>query len=218
MEGSPREMRGTQAAPVPPKLRRRPSMVAGSVAALTVGALVGGWAFVSLSESQSVVAVRSTVHRGQVIAREDLITVQIGVDPALKPVPAAGLDDLVGKRAALDLAAGGLLTAGEVTVVTIPAPGQTVVGINLPAGQMPAMDLQPGDRVRIVSTPGSGGEAPATGSVPAEVTATVVSVQQRSDTTAASVVNVSVLSQAAASLAAQAATGKVALVLDSPAG
>ena len=35
---------------------------------------------------------------------------RIGVDPALSPIPAIELDGVVGKRAAMDLPSGGLVT------------------------------------------------------------------------------------------------------------
>ena len=94
----------------PPRLRRRPALVAASVAAICLGALLAVWAYNGASTSQGVLAVRTTVHRGELITRADLMTAQIGVDPVLKPLPASAADSVVGKRAAMDLAAGGLVT------------------------------------------------------------------------------------------------------------
>ena len=76
----------------PPKLRRRPLLVVASVAAVCLGGLLGVWAYTSVTTAQEVVAVRSTVQRGALISRDDLVTVRIGVDPALNPVPAGQLD------------------------------------------------------------------------------------------------------------------------------
>ena len=41
------------------------------------------------------------------------MTVRIGVDPALTALPVDQLDGLVGQRAAMDLAAGGLVDAAD---------------------------------------------------------------------------------------------------------
>jgi flagella basal body P-ring formation protein FlgA len=90
------------------------------------------------------------VHRGEVIEASDLMAVRVGVDPALTPIPAADLQSLVGQRAAMDLAAGGLVTRQDVTASVLPAEGMSVVGVSLPAGGLPGTALQAGDRVRIV--------------------------------------------------------------------
>ncbi len=197
----------------PPRLRRRPALVAASVAAVCVGALLAVWAYSSLSTAQSVLAVRTTVHRGELITRDELVAVQVGVDPALRPVSTGQLGQVVGRRAALDLPAGALLTGEAVTDAVVPAAGLSVVGVALTAAQMPSTLLTAGDQVRIVTTPGQQGDVGA-GVTPEAVSVTVVSVQPAGDS-ATAVVNVSVPSGSAARLAAQVATGRVALVLDS---
>ncbi len=196
----------------PPKLRRRPILIAGSVAAICLGALLAVWAYTSTSTAQEVLAVRTTVHRGELITRDDLMTAQVGVDPALRPMSAADLDSVVGKRAAMDLAAGGLVTQEDLATAVLPAKGMSIVGISLTPAMMPATELQTGDDVRIVSTPGDQGDAAA--GEPVAITATVVEVRTSGDS-GQTVVDVSVPAADAARLAARAATGKVALVLDS---
>ena len=131
----------------PPRLRRRPALVAASVAAVCVGALLAVWAYSSLSTAQSVLAVRTTVHRGEVITRDELVAVQVGVDPALRPVSTGQLEQVVGRRAALDLPAGALLTGEAVTDAVVPAAGLSVVGVALTAAQMPSTPLTAGDQV-----------------------------------------------------------------------
>lgn len=197
----------------PPRLRRRPALVAASVAAICLGALLAVWAYTGASTAQEVLAVRNTVHRGEVITSADLMTARIGVDPALKPLPASAAQAVVGKRAAMDLAAGGLVTQEDVTSAVVPAKGMSVVGVSLPPALMPAVPLQSGDQVRIVATPGQQGDV-AAGTTPRSIEATVVGVRGGGDN-GQSVVDVSVPFDQAAELAARAATGKVALVLDS---
>lgn len=196
----------------PPKLRRRPLLVLASVAAVLAGALLGVWAYTSTTTSREVVAVRSTIARGEVIDRGDLMLVRVTLDPALSPVDGARIDDLVGQRAAMDLPAGGLVTDEAVTASVLPAQGQSVVGVSLPAGLLPGPPLQAGDAVRVVATPGEQGEVSS--GEQRSITATVVGVHADPET-ARTVVSVQVPHAAAAELAARAATGKVALVLDS---
>lgn len=196
----------------PPKLRRRPLLVAASIAAVVLGALLAVWAYTSTSNTQEVVAARNTVPRGQAITREDLMVARVGVDPALTPIPASELDALVGQRPAVDLAAGGLVTRQNLASTVLPAKGTAIVGVSLTPAMMPATPLEAGDTVRIVSTPGPQGD-PAATAEPQVITATVVTVHPGTDEH--TVVDVSVPAPQAAQLAARAATAKVALVLDS---
>ena len=210
-DGEPTSAPGEQFAP-PPKLRRRPVLIAASVAAISLGALASMWAYQSTSDAQSVLAVRQTIERGDVITADDLMTVNISVDPALKPLSADQASSVVGKHAALDMSAGGVVTQDQVTGQALPVKGSSVVGIALTPGMMPANQIRVGDRVRVVVTPGQQGEMP-TGQ-PDSIEAVVVGVA-KDETTGNAIVNVQVPNNEGPMLAARAATGKVALVLDS---
>ena len=209
--GEPTSAPGEQFAP-PPKLRRRPVLIAASVAAISLGALASMWAYQSTSDAQSVLAVRQTIERGDVITADDLMTVNISVDPALKPLSADQASSVVGKHAALDMSAGGVVTQDQVTEQALPAKGSSVVGIALTPGMLPANQIRVGDKVRVVVTPGQQGEMP-TGQ-PDSIEAVVVGVA-KDETTGNAIVNVQVPNNEGPMLAARAATGKVALVLDS---
>jgi flagella basal body P-ring formation protein FlgA len=133
-------------------------LVVASVAAVCFGGLLGVWAYTSVTTAQEVVAVRTTIQRGALISRDDLVAVRIGVDPALKPIPAVELDGVVGQRAAMDLPAGGLVTQGSITATVVPAQDMSVVGVAVPAVLLPGEPLRAGDQVRVVATPGQQGE------------------------------------------------------------
>ena len=92
-----------------------------------------------------------------------------------------------------------------------PAGGVVLVGVALTAAQMPGEPLQGGDRVRVVDTPTAQGDPPAT--TPASIPATVASVSAP-DASGVVVVTVVVDADVAPDLAARAATGRVALVVD----
>ncbi|MDF1605874.1 SAF domain-containing protein [Nocardioides sp. YIM 152315] len=196
----------------PPKLRRRPAMVVAAVIVTALGCLLGAWAWSATTDTREVLAARDTIHRGEVIEAGDIERVRISGDPALSPLSASAYDDVVGSRAALDIAAGGLLTSEATAAEPIPAEGQSVVGISLTPAQVPGMPLYGGDRVRIVVTPGQSGNAPA-GS-PQFTVGEVVDTSM-DETTGNTVVNVLVPYADAGVLAARAASGNVALVLDS---
>lgn len=199
----------------PLKLRRRPMLVVASVAVVCLGALLGVFAWSSVSDGHQVLAARSMIARGQVLTREQLVVVRVGVDPALSPVPAEQIDSLVGKRAALDVAAGSLLTTAAVTDKVLPVAGVSVVGVAVGPGGMPGTALMAGDRVRVVLTPGAQGTV--SGGEQKTLSATVASVASSGDGGPATqtVVSVLVPEADAATLAAWVSTGKVAVVLDS---
>ena len=196
----------------PPKLRRRPALVVAAVIVTALGCLLGAWAWSATTSTQEVLAARDTIHRGEVIDAEDIQRIRINGDPALSPLPASAYDDVVGQRAALDVAAGGLLTAESTAHEALPPRGQSVVGISLTPAQVPGLPLYGGDKVRIFVTPGDNREAPANS--PQFTMAEVVGTYS-DETTGNTVVNVLVRYTDAGVLAARAAVGNVALVLDS---
>lgn len=215
--GAPVPVPPADPVPAPPRARRRWGLLAAMAAVVCVGALGNVWLHAATSNAHQVVAARTMIERGTVISRDDLVTVQVGTDPALRPVPASQIDALVGQRAAVDVAAGSLLTAGSVTSVNVPAAGFSLVGVAAMLAMMPGSPLVAGDRVRVVATPGLQGEVSA-GSSPVSVAAVVVSTRGGTDPTGAgaqTIITVQVRSGDAAQLAAMAATGRVAVVLDS---
>lgn len=196
----------------PPKLRRRPALVAGGIVAICLGALIAGWAWTATTNTHEVLVARRSIERGALIESDDLARVRVSADPALKPLPASEFDNVVGQRAALDIAAGGLLTAEATSAAVVPPSGMSVVGVALTPAQVPSLALRTGDRVRVVVTPAQGAE-PAAGA-PQFSGADVVGV--RADAEAGQlVVDLLVPYAEAAVLAARVATGNVALVLDS---
>lgn len=201
----------TASPPVPEttKLQRRPSAVVLALVLVCLGGLTGLWLWTSSSAATEVVAVRSPVERGQLIVPEDLTTVRVTLDPALRTVPASGLESLVGKRAVTDLAAGTLVAPEQVSDAVVPGAGLAVVAVPIAPGLIPSEPLKAGDTVRLVQAPAQGVEV--TGA-PAEITGTVLNVTPGDTET---VVDVLVADNRAGELAARAASGDLALVLAS---
>jgi hypothetical protein len=196
----------------PPKLRRRPALIAAAIGAMCIGALLAGWAWTATTNAQEVLVARHSIERGAVIVADDLARVRLSADPALKPVTAEQFDQVVGQRASMDIAEGGMLTPDSFTSEVVPGEGQSVVGVALTPAQAPGLDLQYGDRVRVVGTPAQGEELPA--GTPLTNDATVVGVNT-SEETGQTVVDLLVPKADAAVLATRIATGNIALVLDS---
>jgi hypothetical protein len=186
-------------------------MVLVSVGLVLVGAALGVGVWLLSSSSVEVVAARAAIDRGAVITAADLEVTRVTVDPTVSVVPASGLAGLVGKRAASDVAAGTLLSPSQVTDALPPGSGESVVGVALATGQLPAEPLRPGDNVRLVQTPAAQGDVPAS---QVTIEAEVQSVTPAADGQTI-VVDLLVPESRAAEVAARAATGRVALVLDS---
>jgi hypothetical protein len=189
--------------------QRRPVLIGLAVALIVIGALGAGAFVVSAGQKVAVLALAQPVERGQVIERADLVTANVAADPALSPVPAARLAEVVGQRAALDLARGSLLTREGVTDAPRPGAGQSLVGVGLQPGQLPNERLLPGDRVRLVVSSEGAGEV--------SVSATEAEVVSVTGPDEAGMTTVDVLTTVAEgpTLAARVATGRVVLVLDS---
>lgn len=195
----------------PGTLRRRPLMVLISVGLVLVGAVLGVGVWMLSSSSVEVVAARTAIERGATITAEDLVVTRVTVDETVPVIRSDQLTGLVGQRAASDISAGTLLSPAEVTDVLPPGTGDSVVGVALGMGQLPAEPLRAGDRVRLVQTPPAQGEVPAT-QVTIDAVVQSATVAADGQTT---VVDLLVPSSRAAEVAARAATGEVALVLDS---
>ncbi|MFI5808723.1 SAF domain-containing protein [Streptomyces sp. NPDC051561] len=201
--------------------RRRPAMAALGVALIAAGGLGGFLAYQETGHRTPVLAVAQAVQAGDTIKDADLVVASVALDPALKPVPAADRAKIVGKRAAAALVPGSLLTQGQVTDRALVRPGEQLVGIGLKPAQLPASRLSPGDTVFVVSTPSEAARAAqSTGAkttvpkAPPTVQARVVRVGDKAANTGDVVVDVAVPAANGPSLAAQAATGDVALTLD----
>jgi len=195
----------------PPKLRRRPALLAAALVAICLGALVAAWAWSATTNTQEVLVVRHAIERGSVIEADDLARVRVSADPALKPVPSSQFDQVVGQRAAYDVAAGGMLTPDSFTGAVVPSDNNSIVGVALTPAQAPGLDLATGDHVRVIVTPAQGEQLPT--GVPQSSEATVAGVHVSEE--GQLIVDLLVPHADAAVLAARAASGNVALVLDS---
>jgi hypothetical protein len=199
----------------PPRLRRRPAIAAIGVALIAFGALGAAVLATAARSTIEVVAVASTVARGEQITAADLVPVAITPGQGLATVPAADLDALVGRWAQYDLPAGALVTPESVTEVPVPGPGQALVGLALSSGQLPSVELRSGDTVIVVGTPRQQDD-PAELPPLATTTATVVSMTAADTAGGGTIMNVAVPVSSAEELAARAATGRIAVILAGP--
>ena len=194
-----------------PKLRRRWGLLAAGAILVALGGLTTAWLFAGVNNTVTVLAATDTIYRGQEITADMVGPVEVDAGPGVATVPAGSLEQVIGMRAALDIAAGGLITAEAVTDEAAPGPGQGVVGIPLTARQLPSVGIAPGSTVELINTPRDGDD-PGQLEQPGAVAATVLSTSVE-ETTGDAIVNVVVPEDIARQLAARAATGRISLIV-----
>ncbi|MBM0204953.1 SAF domain-containing protein [Micromonospora sp. NPDC051227] len=154
--------------------RVRPGLLGLAVLLIALGGLGAAFAVTSVRATGSYLAVARPVEVGREISAADLVTVQVAGGQGLRPVPAARLDEVVGKRAAVALLPGTLLTLGQVTDDPLLGPGQQQIALGLKTAQVPARELHPGDKVLLVSTPDSNADEDTPAAAGTRFAATVI--------------------------------------------
>ncbi|MEV1332748.1 SAF domain-containing protein [Micromonospora costi] len=149
---------GPVEAPVnPPKVvrqrRMRPGLLGLAVLLIALGGLGAAFAVTSVRATGTYLAVARPVEVGRQVSADDLVPVQVAGGQGLAPVAAGRLDEVVGKRAAVSLTPGTLLTMAQLTDDPLLGPGQQQVALGLDPAEVPARQLHPGDKVLLVSTP-----------------------------------------------------------------
>lgn len=209
---------GTTPRPAPPsaapRSRRRPGLLLLGVALVAVGGLATAWVVAQAGDRTAVVVTARALEFGDVVTAADLTTAEISLDPSVSIVPADERDTLVGQVATAAVPAGAIVAAGAFAAEGPPTDGESLVGLALPTGRLPAEPLAAGDVVLVVPTPAQGAEPPLT--PPEAVEATVVRLTEP-DMNGVSVLDVTVSERDGPTLAAWSATGRIAVVLQ-PAG
>src|SRR6185436_16245767 len=99
--------------------RRNPKWIALGIVALCLGGLLSYVIYSRVATETAVVAVANTVYRGELIDREDLTTITLQGNSLVQAVPARELANLVGQRAAFDLAEGSVVVTPAVTAEAV---------------------------------------------------------------------------------------------------
>jgi len=205
------------ATPAPPRLpgRRSPRWVALGVIAICLGGLLAYAAYARVTTETRVLALTSTVYRGEVVEASDLTTVVVHGDPPGPTVRAADEAGVVGRRAAFDLPVGSLVAPSSLTDTAVPDTGRSVVGLRLATGRAPATLLVPSAPVRIVALPPPSNGAGASDSLSGKTFAgRIVGTGAGADGTSTDV-DVEVDAAQAPTIASLGAQDRIALVRDS---
>jgi hypothetical protein len=174
--------------------------------AICLGGLGAALLYVNLSGAASVITIKRTVYRDQVISADDLAITALAAPPGVETVPGDRLGDIVGKTALTDLGAGGLLSPrafGDPVMAT----GAVRVGLRLEPGRLPSSQLPPGTSVQLVPVAREGTAVPSGPSV-AAVTASAPQVQ----TDGSTLIDVTVAAAAGERIAQLAAAGQLSII------
>ncbi len=199
--------------------RRRPAMIALSVALIGAGIVVSAGLYQRANHQSPVVLVTAAVPAGATITAADLGTTTVAAGPGIQLIPARQLPQVIGEIAATSLRPGTLLAASELTTAQPPAAGQVLVPVPVKPSELPASGLFPGDQVLAVATPGAAGGTPGNGGAPTApvlahpVSGVVQKVSNTPDQDGLDVVDLLVPASVGTVLAQQAATGQIALIL-----
>ncbi|EXG80716.1 SAF domain-containing protein [Cryptosporangium arvum] len=184
-----------------------------AVALVAIGGLLAAFAFYAATRTGDFLAVARPVAAGATITEADLAVVQVNSAAGLTPLAASQRGSVVGKRAKVSLVPGTLLTADQLTDTELVGPGQQQVGVGLKPEQMPASQLRPGDKVRLVALAAPNSSSTEESSSPEVFTATVVGASPRRENQERTVVYVAVSESDAARVVELAGAERLGVVL-----
>ncbi|PWU50831.1 hypothetical protein DLJ47_23130 [Micromonospora sp. S4605] len=192
-----------------PGTRRRRSVprLLGGALLVVLGAVAFGVVGLRVDPGIDVLAMARPVTAGTQLSDADLRVVHIVPDRALHVVRASERSAVVGRTAAVPLAAGALLTSDQLGAVTDPPPGQSLIAVGVKTGRAPS-GLTPGASVLVVIVP-QGAAVDSPPQAPA-----VVRAVDLTDSSGITVVSLQMSAESAVRIAS--ATGDVALILQSP--
>ncbi|GJF26471.1 SAF domain-containing protein [Streptomyces sp. HO565] len=206
----------------PPRVsarRRRPGVIALSLALIAAGGAGVAVLLLQVGDRTDVVTVVRDVQVGQILTEQDLGKASVALDPAVKAVRADKLDSVVGKRAAVELKPGSLLSPSQVTKDSLVKAGEQLVPIGLKPEQVPATALVPGQKVQLVHVPAQGaadpGKEPGKDG-PQSIAGRVVKASQAAPGTGVVVVDVATAADDGPTAAAWMSADELRLVLDAP--
>lgn len=204
-------------------------MILGSIVLVSSSVAVFGQLYSSAARQTAVLISTTSIQQGQQLSGSELGQVNASISGNVSVIPASDASELQGKRAAVTIPVGSLLTVEDVTNSQPINPDDAVVGMALKLGQLPSSGVEPGDEVMVVETASSGGSldlpvGSGESQVDAAGTATSVLVhrasvfdvetpQANSESTASELVSVEVPQTVAAVVSSAAAAGQTSLVL-----
>jgi len=191
-------------------LRRRWGRIGGGVLAAVLGGWLAASLYLSADDRTEVLALSNGMQRFEVLERSDLRVVRLSSDTDVASLPASRLEQLIGRIAATDLAAGSLLVDDHLLGADerLVSARDAVVGVLVGPGDAPSSGLVRGASVMVVVRPAAG-----TSNSIVETSGWVAEVGAAVGSSADRAVAVVVPAEDAAAVSAAAADRRVTLVV-----
>jgi SAF domain len=130
----------------------KPKVVGVGAAVVVAGGLIGALMFGSGRDSQQVIVATHAIDAGSVLTSADMKGVEVSGQLGFRATSAGNLETLIGKVAAVPIAAGTLIVAEQLQLRQSAPIGKVLVGMVLDPGALPSPDLRFGDRVQVLAT------------------------------------------------------------------
>jgi len=123
--------------------------------------LVGGWLYMNKGGVTDVLVVSEPIPAGHPITEADVTTskdpvlVSRSVSGVADAIPVSDVEEVYGKRTAVALVPGQVLTYEALTTELLPEQGKRVIAVSIPGGRVP-QTLEAGAVVDVVAVPQSG--------------------------------------------------------------
>ena len=191
-------------------------MIALAFALVGAGILASAAVYTATNHRVAVLVATANVAPGSVITASDIGSASVSASAGVQMIPASQEPQVIGQVAGTALHPGMLLTSAELSTLRPPNPGQVLVPLPMRPAVLPASGLSPGDHVLLVPTPGSQGQPGSSASAPplaSPVSGVIAAVSTAPNSDGYEVVDVVVSAGVGASVAAQASTGQIALIV-----
>jgi hypothetical protein len=130
--------------------KANPKLMAGGVAVVLAGALLGALAMGSGRNSHHILVAAHPIAAGDVMAAVDVRVVEVSGVPKFKFTPPSAIARVVDRVASMPLAAGVVITDDQFRVRQSAPKGSALVGVVLAPGALPTPDLRFGDAVQVM--------------------------------------------------------------------
>jgi hypothetical protein len=131
---------------------RRPVMLVVSVVTVVTCSTLFALIYLHSSRLVAVIGVTRLVPQGQTVQSIDLRQIDISLAAGVELIPVSSADQVIGRRAAVTLLAGTLLSPLDVGGSHLLPSNQAIVGIDLKPGMLPAEGVEAGESVAVVLT------------------------------------------------------------------
>jgi Flp pilus assembly protein CpaB len=201
---------GRLSTPLPTR-QKRPGYAAIAVVLIVGLAALGAYFYTKAGQKTPVVVVTKDVPVGHRLDRSDLSTVDVA--GGVTAIGGSNLDSVVGEVATVELLPGTLLQRAMVSSTSALPSGESMVGVELRPGQLPAGGIGDGATVQVLQLPNKNSTSNATQkAIVLAASATVYESASDPSQTGGTLMTLIVPSDDAAPVAAASNSGLVALV------